>query len=721
MSGTHKLQGTFKRNILTLAVSAAIPAFAMAEEVRQLPMSEATAETEQSYKVDQVSSPKFTQSLVNTPKTITVVPGAQLEDQGITNLNDALRNVSGVSTFGGGEGGGGMISVSDKVTIRGFDARDSIYVDGIRDVAGYSRDTFNIEQLEVVKGASGSLEGRTTGGGSINLGTKHARMDNFGSVGLSYSEIETARVTADYNTMLNDSVAGRVNLLYSDGGDPLDNGVEDYETTGLAGSLLFDVSEKTNITTDVFYMKQDNTPVLGIPVLEDADGNAKLLPSSLEDTFWGVRGRDFEEVDTTMLTLRIDHQLTDDISLRSQTRWGKNEKQSVLGRPSLQRDTDDMIQVSSIQSLDQENELFVTQFDATFHIETGSIVQDLVVGAEYAIEEKDSYGLSNNLVYSAPSFPLSNPGSVSVTGSVDRNGNDSSAEGTTKAIYFFDTVKFSEQWMWDINARYDDYELEGSACSGRGTVTCTSGLSANSEYTSWGTAITFKPAENGSVYVGFSDSSQPVGTNVQLSTNEGNNSLDPQEAETWELGTKWELADGRLLLSAAYYETTKTVLDSEGRGQPQFLGGEQESNGYELGVVGNITDNLSISANFTKLETEVTQDTNPDTEGNGLTAAPDETANIWLTYSAMEGDLLLGGGANYSSGDSFWRQNRAYFETGSYTIASLMAAYQVNDSVKVQLNVDNLFDEDYVTDFSARGHYLPGTPRTAKVSLRYSF
>ena len=158
----------------------------------------------------------------------------------------------------GGEGGGGVVSASDKVTIRGFDARSNIYVDGIRDIAGYSRDTFNYEAVEVIKGGSGSLDGRSTGGGSVNLATKRARLEDFGAVSGRYDSFENARVTLDYNKKLSENVAGRLNLLYSDGGDFFDNGVEEYQTTGVAGSLLYKVNEATDINLDVFVMEQDN-------------------------------------------------------------------------------------------------------------------------------------------------------------------------------------------------------------------------------------------------------------------------------------------------------------------------------------------------------------------------------------------------------------------------------------------------------------------------------
>jgi len=132
----------FTKTPLTLAISAAIALFAAQThaETVDLPELEITEQAEQRYVVEKAASVKYTQPLVDTPKTINIVNEQVLQDQGITSLEDALRNVSGVSTFGAGEGGGGNVTTADAITIRGFDANGSIYSDGIRDVAGYSRD-----------------------------------------------------------------------------------------------------------------------------------------------------------------------------------------------------------------------------------------------------------------------------------------------------------------------------------------------------------------------------------------------------------------------------------------------------------------------------------------------------------------------------------------------------------------------------------------------------
>ena len=758
------LPAAFKRSALVMAVTAAIPLLASAQTT-QLPATQVDSQAAESYNVNP-SSPKLTQPLINTPRTISVVSEVAMRDQGVTSLGDALRNVAGVSTFGGGEGGGGVVTISDKVTIRGFDARSSIYVDGTRDIAGYSRDMFNYEQLEVIKGAGGSLMGKSAAGGSVNLSSKHARLDNFGSVGVSYDELDTKRLTGDYNAQLTENIAIRGNALYSDGGDRFDNGVENYETRGLAGSVLFNLSESTSITLDALFMDQDNTPMLGMPFVSDAaagpfvpgvgspanpndpdafgTGGSGLdfgaLPSGMWDNYYGVRGRDFEEVDTSMLTMIVNHRVSDNFSVRNQTRWGSNDSASVITRPGLV-DTaagdpvnygTQRVSVSSLQMNEQENELFVTAFDGLLNLDFGGLQHDLVFGVEYSRETQKRPQLINNLSYvdangnpiTSPTVSLYNPSAdfIGVVGSIDAAPDLPNVKGRNLALYLFDTINLGDHWQLDLNGRYDHYKMEGAQfiSGGRGTPSIfTPGLALENEFFSWGTALSYKFNENSNVYVSYSDSNEPPGTSLAFSGNESDE-LDPETADSYEVGAKWQSADQRLLLSGAYFVTTRDVRDTDVDGNP-FIGGEQESKGFELSAVGAVTDNFFVTASYTKLEAEVTQNSNVDTEGNGLAAAPDDTVALWGTYLAMNGRLTLGAGLNHSSGDTYWRQNRAYFETGSYTEVQAMAAYQLTDNARVQLNINNLTDEEYVSDYSARNHFLPNTPRNMKLSFNYNF
>lgn len=731
------IQSNLSKAIVIAITTASVNVQAETTE-KTLSKTMVSEEKKSPYKTKKVSTHKISTSLLDTAKTINVVNSEVLSNQGVTSLNDALRNVTGVSTFGAGEGGGGNITTNDKITIRGFSANNNIYIDGIRDVTGYSRDLFTTEQIEVNKGASSSITGKGSSGGTVNLITKKAKLDDFITTNVSLDDAETKRITADVNTTLNNTTALRINAVASDGGDPLDNGVETYQTLAIAPSIFHQLNENTTITADALFMKQDNLPVLGLPYVSDAAAeqlNIKAGPidPSLWDKFYGNEKRDFEEVNINIGTLVVEHQWSENLSFINQTRIVSNDKKSVLSRPIMYRESrDDPYQngydTGYTRNLDEENTLFVNQFDAISNFNTGDAEHNLVVGLELYKEEKTTYRLANNIEFADKFLPLDQPnGSLPFTGSIVRDGAPTEVEGTGAAIYALDTIHLNEQWILTAGARFEDYTAKGSAymwqrINDQWERILRTGLEADSNFVSWNTSLSYKPTEHSNVYVSYANSQDPGAGDLAFSgranTVDDINELDPQESKNFELGAKIDLLDGNLQLSTAYFITTKTVTDRDDDGLT-FLSGEQEAKGFELSLTGSLNENLNILAGYTHQSTEVTKDFNPETQGNGLTAAPDDTANIWLEYVQDKFTVALG--AQYTSGNTFWRRGRAYFETKSGTIAQVMAAYKVTEALDVQLNIDNLTDRETITDYSARGHFRPGAPRKIKLSVNYQF
>ncbi|NMR25389.1 TonB-dependent siderophore receptor [Pseudoalteromonas sp. NEC-BIFX-2020_015] len=740
---------TFKKGAMASAITLAITslsftAYANTNNVKELAVTQVKEEKKDSYKVEKVSSHKYQTELLNTPKTINVVNSEVLKDQGVTSLTEALRNVSGVSTFGAGEGGGGNITTNDKITIRGFSANGNIYVDGIRDIAGYSRDMFNTEQVEVSKGASSSITGKGSSGGAVNLVTKQANQDELLVVNGSYDKAERSRLTLDYNTKISESAAVRINALYTKGGDPFNNGVEDYQTTAIAPSLRIDFNEQTSLAADALFMKQENNPMLGLPWVTEGVANAGLgltkgpIDKKYWDNYYGVAQRDFEDVSVAIGTLRLEHKVSDKLQIVSQTRIASNEKKSVVSRPIFKTGRDpitddrtyfDDVRLDYTQNIDQENELFVTQLDAIIAFDTGSIKHNLVVGTEYYQEDVTRYVLKNTIELDSKSVALNTPNpNMPYTGGIFRDGAPTEVNGKGFALSALDTLTISDNWVATLGARYEDYQADGSTytwarVNGEWFRELVTGLKTDGDFFSYNASIAYKPNQDSNYYFGIANSQDPSAGDLAFSGRglEGlqeNLAMDPQESTNYELGAKWDLFDADLQLAAALFLTEKTVTDRDEDGS-YFMGGEQEAKGVEFSATGQITTDLSILASYTHQKTEVTKDTNPLTQGDGLTAAPKDTASIWLDYTL--GKLTLGGGAQYSSGNIYWRRNMAYYDSGSITTVNLMAAYDVTDKMTVQLNIDNLTDKSYVTDYSARGHFRPANPRNVKLSVNYQF
>lgn len=722
----------FKVAPIAIAVSSALAlmssaALAAEQSDIELEQIEVVDTAQDGYVVKSAASAKYTQELVDTPQTINVVNEQVLEDQGITSLEDALRNVSGVSTFGAGEGGGGNVNTTDNVTIRGFDANGSIYSDGIRDVAGYSRDTFNTEQIEVAKGANGTISGKGSAGGSVNLVTKAANLrGDKNSISASYDEGDTARLTGDFNKVLSEDSALRLNLMTEQGGDYWDNGEEEYKSYAIAPSYFTKVSENTDLTINLMHMKQDNTPVIGLPfITETVATQTGLSEGMIAEQYWsnyyGVKGLDFEEVDATTLTAIINHQLNNRWAFRNQTRFGVTETKSIITRPWANSDGTYSTERASTNF--SENQLAVSQFDFLGEIITGSIKHDLVVGAEIYQETQKTPNVSlDNVVRSQTSYDATNPGVTTATGSYTVDGYSKDATATGLAAYLSNTATLNDQLQLAGGVRLEKYKIDSTQNVGRGSSATSVSAVDKSDLISWHTAINFKPTNNGSIYASFANNQEPNGNNLSLNGRSAEQvaeytSLDPIESITAEVGTKWELFDDKLLLAAAVFQTRKDVYQTVDN--VLEASGEQESKGVELSVTGQLTDTVSITATYTHQNAKVTESSSSDDVGDGLSSAPEESASVWLSYKGEK--LGLGLGAEYTSGNDYWRRSEVYFTTGEVTLVNAMASYAFTENLSAQLNISNLTDERYASDYSAKGHFLPGNPRNVKATVKYDF
>jgi catecholate siderophore receptor len=735
---------TFNKSPINVALSIALVTCALnaqaGDKVKELAVTKVQETKTSQYKVDKVASHKIATDLVDTPKTITVISSDLLEDQGVTTFADALRNVSGVSTFGAGEGGGN-ITTNDKLTIRGFSANESIYIDGIRDLTTYSRDLFNYEQIEVSKGANSSIAGKGTSGGSVNLVTKRASTDAaFNKAHVSFDQAQSVRASLDSNLVINKDTALRINATLSDGGDILDNGVENYKTQGLALSLAHQVSDKTDMTGDLLVIKQDNNPMLGLPwVTKDVAASTTLkegaIDKSLWDNYYGIEKRDFEKTNVTQATVKIEHEFSEKSHLVSSTRFVTSDRKAIISRPTFEetgRNPDktrvysENVDVDYLQGSDEANELLVTQLDFVTELSLADMTHTLVIGGEAYKESYEYYRLIDNTTLSSNTVDLINPSmNVTYTGSIDRLDKPAEIEGTGLSIYALDTIEINDHWLMTAGVRFEDFSADGSFyerktdTNGNRIYVVNNGIKTSDNFISYNTSIAYKPNENSNYYLGYSNSQSPSLTTLTASRYESRNQLEPEEATTLELGAKWELMDDRVLINAAFFKTEKTVNDRDSD-RVYFLAGKQQVKGFELGINGEISDDLTIIASYSHQKSEVLEDFTPESVGNGLTSSPEDTANLWLTYAASD-KLSFGGGATYSSGDIYWRKNKAYFDTGSTTLLSAMASYEVNSDLNVQVNIDNLTDKEYITDYSAKGHFMPGAPRNIKVGLSYQF
>ena len=265
---------------LLAAVSA--PAFAEAPAAERTPTDLDAIEVRES-RVEKASSPKYTEELLDTPQTITVVSRDVIDQQGLLSLRDVLSTLPGI-TFGAGEGGGGY---GDSINLRGFNANSDITTDGVRDSAQYSRtDTFNLESVELVNGANSVYSGAGSVGGNINLVSKAARTGDFSTFTVGAGTDGYGRVTADSNFDLDDGVALRLNAMGHTQDVPGRD--EEFERWGFAPSIAFGLGSDTRFTLSYLHQQDDNMPQYGVPYALNAFNDGPL-PGVDPETYFGYR------------------------------------------------------------------------------------------------------------------------------------------------------------------------------------------------------------------------------------------------------------------------------------------------------------------------------------------------------------------------------------------------------------------------------------------------
>ncbi len=264
--------------------------------------------------------------ILDAPQSINVVPAEVIREQGVNNLQDALRNVPGI-TLNAGEGG----THGDLVNLRGFSAGDDYFMDGLRDTGLYDRDTFDIEALEVYKGPASTLFGRGSTGGVVNQVTKAPQLfpiQDFSLTGGTNSEI---RATADLNYVIDDNAAARLALM-AQRNNFVDRPFARNQRWGAAPSFAWGIGTDTSFTLKYLHQQEDNIPDFGIPFLFD-----KPAPVP-RDTFYGLPGDDRFKTNVDVVTGRFDHTFNETFSISDTARFGSYWFASPMTAPAWQRE-----------------------------------------------------------------------------------------------------------------------------------------------------------------------------------------------------------------------------------------------------------------------------------------------------------------------------------------------------------------------------------------------
>ncbi len=658
----------------------------------------------------QMASPRYTEPLRDIPQTVSVIPKAIIEQQGATSLTEVLRNVPGI-TITAGEGG---VPGGDNLTMRGNSARNDIFVDGVRDLNPQTRDPFNLEQVEVTKGPTSAVTGRGSAGGAINLTSKGPGLSRIIGGSLAVGNAGTKRATVDLNVPLarlglGERTAFRMNAMVHDADVAGRNAVYSNRW-GFAPSLAVGLGTPTRLTFGYYKLKQSNLSDYGIPwvpATNNALAQYRDQPAPVaRETFYGYRDRDREILDQDTGTVRLEHDFSDNAQLRSQFRIGDSGRNSMATPPRFASNDSTVIN-REMRSWIAEDRIVDSQTDLRILGKTGGVQHSLVTGAAFTNERN----LRQNRTGTNASTTLLNPNPDDhYEGTVVTSPIIGNMTGNTQSVWAFDTLKFGRHWEAVGGLRWERFAVDGVNATGVP-------VAQTVNYPSLRAALIYKPVESASIYASAGNSVSPSLEGLSYSTS--NTNIPPEKTYTAEAGTKWEVAQRRLLLSGALFQVRKDNARTPGllpTDPPQVLAGRQISQGLELSATGSITRSLRVLGSYTLIDARIRSSNTPAEVGRYFQNTPRNSASIWVTYSARRFTLGLGPrfmGRRFGNNTNTRRVD-------AYTTLDAMASYTVNRHLDLRFNVSN-FNNAYYFERLGGGHLVPGPARFAMFTTNFRF
>jgi catecholate siderophore receptor len=682
---------------------------------------------------DSVALSKFTGPLLDTPQSVNVLAKALLQDQGVTTFRDALRNSPGIS-LAAGEGA----LQGDNLTIRGFSAQDDIFLDGVRDFGSYYRDPFNYEQVDVLEGPAGVEFGRGSTGGVINQESKVAQLRPFMNFDASLGTDFTRRFTGDINEPLPHVANGasfRINFMGHDSNIAQRNVVTNRRY-GVAPTFAVGLNTPTRLIASALHSQADDIPDYGIPWYFGTSA-----PVACEN-YYGFTHNNFLRTNVDIGTVRVEHDIDGHGLLRNVARYAHYERKWQITEPQVnnasaglitpQTPLDQvMVNRNQLQGQSDEAQLW-DQADFTYTGKLLGVRQTVVLGAEGGRESSDP-----------TRFKFTNPAGINTVPltSLLHPDPDQPFSGTrypntkvhttafSAATYLLDTFELGRQWELSGGIRLDHFDANYNATTN--TYNATTGVDTvaypNYEQDlnkgTWRTALVYKPKPNGSIYFDYGTSFDPSAESLSLSA--ANSATPPEQNETYEFGSKWDL-HGLTVRGALFRTNRENVLEPDPNDSSvDVLAGNQRVDGAEGVIQGHITDRWNVLSSYTFLHSEVVSSNfYPLSIGLPLQNVPQNLFNLWTEYRLPRG-LEVGAGTNFvgardANSTTLTSPTTAIEKAPDYWTFSAMAKYDISDRITLQANVNNLTDRFFLDQLHP-GHVVPGPGASALFGLKFKF
>jgi len=701
---------------------------------------------------EEVNLPTVRGPIIDVPQMINSISSETLRERQITSLEQALRNVAGVTTQ---VGEGGALN-GDQFNIRGQSAKNDIFTDGLRDFGVFTRDAFNYESVEVLKGSSSTALGRGVTGGAINTTSKQPHMSDFFSATGGYGSGDYGRITVDANKGLTDTIGVRLNFMVHDQ-DAVDRDEVYARRWGFAPAIGFGLGTNTSFTLIYFHQEEDKLVDYGVPFAETVDTGDVELPVTEfgvpRSTWYGFPG-DEDDVVVNTLTAKFAHQANDWLSITSDTKLGvykRHFRQTVPGCRDDENCGDDLIagapsplsRTTPRGAYRQTTKGIQNVTALTVEKPLGAMRNELVAGWDISYQTNDRSDDARPDPYFQDLFtPVRSP--LPAYPSVVYRQRDTRA--TDISFFIDDRLWLTPQFSINAGIRYQHYKVKDelidfftntggalTTCNGvtGATAACAADTKATHDLWSPKVSAIFEPSKNMTFYATYSKALNPPGNSVANgdTIDASDRFLNPESTETFDLGAKFSLFHKRLLIQTAVYQINRKNSVEEDPANPGtfFSSSEprQRLRGFELGMSGLVTPDFLVNVNYSYIDAEIrgavsSGAIDPTVIGNQVRYVPEHALSAWASYKPVEGPLKgleVGGGMNY--------QSKVYVNVANsqavpaYTSFDALVAYNFGN-FRLAVNGYNLSDELYYAQVNG-SRVVPAAGRAFVATLGVAF
>ncbi|SNT00742.1 catecholate siderophore receptor [Noviherbaspirillum humi] len=659
---------------------------------------------------------KTPQLAKDIPQSVTIISEQLIRERNADTFKEALRNVAGL-TFNAGEGG----RIGDNITLRGYSAVGDLFLDGIRDIAQYNRDTFNYEQIEVLRGSASMLFGRGSTGGVINQVSKKAKPVDINEAALTVGSFQYKRLVADLNKVINDDLSFRLNFMNTDTGT-FRNDVK-QRRWGVAPTLTWGAGTSDEVNLSYFYLQENNIPDFGVPYFQGRPINVPI------ERYYGLANADYERNQTGIATATYTHLFSNDTALRTTLRKADYDRDLRATAPRLANSvnaatgacnaftgtsfTDATLLCRQRQARGSAEHTWTLQSDYSTKLQAAGMKHEVLAGFEYLNEDASRFTNTSALVN-----PSTTVGNVNTMPVLPANF-DASFQRTaynfykahTASLYGQDTIEFLPTWKALFGARFDSMKADYDRPAPAGP------LSRNDNVWSWRTGLMHQPSKTTTYYVSYGTSFNPSAELYQLDNRTAN--TPPEKSRNIEVGAKWELLNGDMSVRTALFRSEKTNERNTDVASPDIylLSAKRHTDGIELEGVGRINAKWDVFSNVAFMNAKVDEgSSSAGSFGKIPINTPKYTYSLWTTYKPAPG-WKVGGGLEGVG--ARWANSTNTNEVPSYQRVDALVEYAAK-KYSLKLNVFNLLNKTYYEGVYA-GHVLPGTPRALQLTLGTKF